>query len=154
MKKSLGATIAVAVLVFAACGGSDGDSKASGVQGEAADAALAAAAEEGFEFDESCVHDLAKQLSDEDAQIIVDSGGQNSDLSAEGEALSDELLGCIDNDVLVDQFIAGLAASGQEVDEDCVRDKLEDFDLSSISSDADLPDDVVAGLIECFDFGG
>ena len=153
MKKSIGATIAVAALVLAACG-SDGDGGASGVQGEAADAAMAVAAEEGFELDESCVNDLAKQLTDDDAQAIVDSGGQNSDLSPEGEALSDDLISCIDNDALVDQFVAALAASGQEVDEDCVREKLEGVDLSQMADDSDLPDDVVVELIECFDLGG
>ena len=153
MKKSIGATIAAAALVLAACG-SDGDSGASGVQGEAADAAMALGAEEDFELDESCVNDLAKQLSDEDAQAIVDSGGGDADLSPEGEALSAQLLSCVDNDVLVDQFIAGLAASGQEVDEDCVREKLEGVDLTQMASDADLPDEVVIELLECFDLGG
>jgi hypothetical protein len=153
MKKSIGATIAVAALVLAACG-SDGGGGASGVQGEAADAAMAAGTDAGFGFDEACVNDLAKQLSDADAQAIVDSGGQNSDLSPEGEALSDDLLGCIDNDDLIDQFIIGLTSSGQAVDEDCVREKLEDVDLSQMADDSDLPDEVVVELIECFDLGG
>jgi hypothetical protein len=153
MKKSIGATIAVAALVLAACG-SDGDGGASGVQGEAADAAMAAGTDAGFGFDEACVNDLAKQLSDADAQAIVDSGGQNSDLSPEGEALSDDLLGCIDNDDLIDQFIIGLTSSGQAVDEDCVREKLEGVDLSQMADDSDLPDEVVVELIECFDLGG
>jgi len=153
MKKSIGATIAVVALTFAACGSDDGDS-ASGVQGEAADAALAVAAEEDFELDEACVNDIASQLSDEDAQAIIDSGGDDADLSPEGEALSLDLLSCLDNDALVDQFIAGMTAEGQEVDEDCVRKNLEDFDLTEVVASAEPSSEMVAALIECFETGG
>jgi hypothetical protein len=153
MKKSIGATIAVAALVLAACG-SDGDGGASGVQGEAADAAMALAADEDFELDESCVNDIAKQLSDEDAQAIVDSGGGDADLSPEGAALSLQLLGCIDGDALVDQFIAGMTADGQEVDEDCVRENLEGYDLAEVAASGQPSDEMVAALIPCFDLGG
>ena len=153
MKKSIGVTVAVAALVLAACG-SDGGGGASGVQGEAADAAMAAAAEQDFELDESCVNDLAEQLSDEDAQAIVDAGGGDADLSPEGEALSLQLLGCIDSDALVDQFIAGMTADGQVVDEDCVRENLEDFDLAEVAASGQPSDEMVAALIPCFDLGG
>ena len=152
MKKSIGATIAVAALVLAACG-SDGDGGASGVQGEAADAAMAIAADEDFELDESCVNDLAKQLSDEDAQAIVDSGAGDADLSPEGEALSAQLLGCIDGDALVDEFIAGMTADGQEIDEDCVRENLEGFDLAEVAATGEPSDEMIAALIPCFDLG-
>jgi hypothetical protein len=153
MKKSIGVTVAVAALVLAACG-SDGGGGASGVQGEAADAAMAIAADEDFELDESCVNDLAEQLSDEDAQAIVDAGGGDADLSPEGEALSLQLLGCIDGDALVDQFIAGMIADGQVVDEDCVRENLEDFDLAEVAASGQPSDEMVAALIPCFDLGG
>ena len=153
MKKSFGATIAIAALTLAACG-SDGGSGASGVQGEAADAAMALAADEDFELDESCVNDLASQLSDEDAQKIVDSGGGDADLSPEGEELSDQLLGCVDNDALIDQFIVGMTASGQEVDEECVRENLEGFDLAEVAASGEPSNEMVAALIECFDLGG
>jgi hypothetical protein len=153
MKKSIGATIAVAALVLAACG-SDGDGGASGVQGEAADAAMALAADEDFELDESCVNDIAKQLSDEDAQAIVDSGGEDADLSPEGAELSLQLLSCIDGDALVDQFIAGMTADGQDVDEDCVRENLEGYDLAEVATSGQPSDEMIAALIPCFDLGG
>ena len=153
MKKSIGVTVAVAALVLAACG-SDGGGGASGVQGEAADAAMAIAADEDFELDESCVNDLAEQLSDEDAQAIVDARSGDAHLSPEGEALSLQLLGCIDGDALVDQFIAGMIADGQVVDEDCVRENLEDFDLAEVAASGQPSDEMVAALIPCFDLGG
>lgn len=157
MKKSIGATIAVAALVLAACG-SDSDSGsgsgAGGVQGEAADAALALAADEDFNLDESCVNDIASQLTDDDAQAIVDSGGGDADLSAAGEALSLELLSCIDGDALVDQFIAGMTADGQNVDEECVRENLKGFDLAEVAATGEPSTEMITALIECFDLGG
>lgn len=153
MKKSIGATIAVAALVLSACG-SDGGSSAGGVQGEAADAAMALAADEDFDLDESCVNDIANQLSDEDAQAIVDSGGDDADLSPEGEALSLQLLNCVDGDALIDEFIAGMTADGQEVDEECVRENLEGFDLAELAATGEPSNDLITALIECFDLGG
>jgi len=148
------ATLATGVLLLAACGGDDG---AGGAQGQAADAAMAAAAQEGFELDEGCVNDIAAQLSDEDAQAIVDAGPNgDADISAEGEALSLELLGCVDASALVDQFIEGMAESGQDFDEACVRERLEDFDIGSLVAEGGEapPTDLVQAMIECIDVGG
>lgn len=153
MNKSIGATFAVAALVLAACG-SDGGGSVGGIQGEAADAAMALADGEDFELDEACVNDLARQLSDADAQAIVDSGGGEADLSPEGEETTLQILGCIDSDALIDQFIVGLTEDGQGVDEACVRENLQDFDLSEIAASGEPTSDIIGALIECFDFGG
>lgn len=149
------AALAVGGLLLAACGSDDGG--AGGAQGEAADAAMEAAAAEGFELDEGCVNDLAGDLSDEDAQAIVDAGPDGSaDLSAEGEALSLELLTCVDSDALVDQFIEGMAQSGEDFDEACAREQLADFDIAELvaTGDETPPTDLIQAMVQCIDIGG
>ena len=53
----------------------------------------------GIEFDLQCVADLVAQLSDEDAKLVADSaraGGEGDpQLSAEGEAIGDQLETCV-----------------------------------------------------------
>ena len=76
--------------------------------------------------------------------------------SAAGAALSLELLGCVDEDTLVDLFVEALAGSGQDFDEDCVREKLEEFDVADIvaaSQGAEPPADVVAAMVSCVSGG-
>lgn len=155
MKKSISAIFAVAALTLAACGGGDSGS-AGGIQGEAADAAMALTEDEDFDLDEACVNEVASQLSDADAQAIVDSGGSGSDvdLSPEGEAITLELLSCIDSDALIDQVIAGMTADGQEVDEDCIRENLQGFDLAELATTGEPSSDMIGALIGCFDLGG
>ena len=150
------AALAVGGLLLAACGSDSGGP--SGAQGEAADAAIAAADEEGFALDEGCVNDLAGQLSDDDAQAIVD-GGPDGDaaLSPEGEDLSLQLLTCVDGDELVDQFIEGMNESGQAFDEACARERLEDFDIAALvaaGEGAEPPDDLIQVMIDCIEIGG
>lgn len=149
------AALAIGGLLLAACGGDDGG--AGGAQGQAADAAMVAAAQEGFTLDEGCVNDIAAQLSDEDAQAIVDAGPDgDADISAEGEALSLELLSCVDSSALVDQFIEGMSESGEDFDEACVRERLEDFDIAELVAEGGEapPTDLVQAMIECIDLGG
>ncbi len=59
---------------------------------------LAQGTELGIAFDNQCVFDLVAQLSDADAKLLADSaraGAQQSPtLSAEGEALGEQLLNC------------------------------------------------------------
>ena len=149
VNKTIISAIAVGILVLAACGSDDG---ASGVQAEAAQQALDRADDLGMDLDESCVQDLAKQLSDDDAQAIVDEGTDGDpDLSDEGEALTSDLLNCIGDDALIDLFIAGLGESGDNIDEDCLRDKLADVDLSAALSADDTPTELVTAVIECTD---
>jgi len=159
MNKSIGALFAGATLVLAACGGGDGGGggggSAGGIQGQAADIAMSLADGEEFELDEACVNDLASQLSDADAQAIVDTGPDGDpELSPEGETTTLGILGCIDSDALIDQFIVGMTEGGQEVDEACVRENLQDFDLAEIAATGEPSDDMIGALIECFDLGG
>jgi hypothetical protein len=153
MKKTIGATFAVAALALAACG-SDGGGSAGGVQGEAADAAMALAEGEDFEIDEACVNDLASQLSDADAQALVDSGGDDAVLSPEGQATTLQIPSCIDSEALIDLVIAGMAQDGQPFDEACVRENLQDFDLSEIVASGEPTSEMIGALIACFDIGG
>jgi len=150
------APLLVGGLLLAACGSDSGSP--SGAQGQAADAAISAAAAEGFELDEGCVNDLAGQLSDDDAQAIADAGPDgDADLSPEGEELSLQLLTCVDSDALVDQFIAGMNESGEAFDEACARERLEDFDIAALvaaGEGAEPPDDLIRAMIDCIEIGG
>jgi hypothetical protein len=155
MKKSIVASLAVAVLVLAGCGSDSGG--ASGPQGEAADAAMAAAAEQGMELDEDCVDDLAAQLSDEDAEAIVAAGPDgDADISDEGTAIGVQLLSCADNEDLVDAFIEEMKANtGADFDEACVRESLEGVDMSEMAGEATTgtPEELVTAVTDCFDLG-
>ena len=154
MNKKLISAIAAGVLVLATCGSDsdsgttdsgtsaeagttvgDADSGAGSDQEQAADAAIAAAKAEGIELDEDCVNELAGQLSDEDAKAIVAAGTDgDADVSAEGEAIGTQLIGCADNDQIIDLFITQMEASGQDFDEDCVRDNMKDLDLAELTA--------------------
>ncbi len=157
MKKKLISTIAAGILVLAACG-SDSGSSASGAQGEAADAAIAAAKDQGIELDVDCVNELASKLSDEDAQAIVDAGPDgDADVSDEGTAIGTQLLGCAGNDQIIDAFINELKTSEQDFDEGCVRDGLKDLDLAALAASEDgqsgTPDEIVSAVFSCFSLG-
>ena len=55
--------------------------------------------------------------------------------------------------MLLDRFIEGMGDAGEEFDEDCVREKLKDFDLSEVAQagpDAEPPTEMVTAMIECF----
>lgn len=149
--------VGVVGLALAGCGsdGDSGDGDLGGPQAAAAAATIESASNSGLQLDEGCVNDLAAQLSDADAEAIASS--DDAEISAEGQALGAELLGCADADALVDAFIAGMSESGQEIDEDCARDKLEDVDIPELvaaTENGDMPSDLVAQLIECVDPGG
>jgi hypothetical protein len=160
MYRTLMLGIAVAGLALAGCGSDGGGDGASGdlggPQAAAAAATIESASSSGLQLDEACVNDLAAQLSDEDAEAIV-SGGDDAEISAEGQALGGELLGCADADALVDAIIAGINESGQEIDEDCARAELADEDVAEVVAaiqGGDMPPDLVAALVECIDVGG
>jgi hypothetical protein len=157
--KRTSAIVAILVLGLAACG-SDGDS-GSGLtddQEAAAASAIDEAEAGGIELDEDCVNEVAAQLSDDDAAKAAAAGpGENAELSPEGEALGLELLGCADEEALIDLFIAGISESGQAFDEDCAREKLEGLDVSDLaaaSQGGDPPEELIAALMECADIGG
>ena len=153
MKRTAAITIAIAGLLLAGCG-SDSSGGASGAQGEAAQAAIDGAKESGVDLDEDCVDDVASKLSDEDAEIIANNGDE--ELSAEGAALSLQILTCVDPDALADMFVEGMSQSGQEFDEDCVRERLEKIDIAELVTSSDggePPADVVAAMSECISGG-
>jgi hypothetical protein len=106
-------------------------------------------------FDRDCVEDKASELSEEDAQAIADAGPDGSpELSEAGAALTVSLAACIDNDALVEEFISGMQESGEEFDEQCVRDGLEGFDMAEIAvagSEGEMPDGLLSSLIDCFE---
>jgi hypothetical protein len=138
MRTQIISTIAIATLVLSACGGG-----ASGVQGEAADALVESAEAEGLDLDKSCVEDVAKKLSDSDAEKLA--ADADAELSPEGETMQFELFDCVDIDSYVDLLVADM---GDEVDADCLKDALEDMDLSK-GEDA-----LFGALSECTDIGG
>ena len=108
------AILPIVLLGAAACGGGGSDGLSDDQQA-AVDQFMTQEDAEAV-FDEECVEDKAKDLSDDDAKAIAEAGPDGTpDLSAEGLALTLELAGCIDGDALVDQFIAGLTATPHEV---------------------------------------
>jgi hypothetical protein len=140
-------TVVVAGLAMTACGGgSNGD------RGEAVDLFVEAMEDEGVEVDRGCAETVVDKLSDDDVKAIIDeSNGGDATLSPAGEALSDDLLDCVDmssliSDDLIDQIVEG---AGDNVDADCMRDALENLDLSN-------PDDpgVARAMIDCVDLDG
>ena len=154
MKKSRFAILPVVLLAAAACGG--GSDGLSDNQQAAADQFMSQEDAQAV-FDQDCVEDKAKDLSDDDAKAIAEAGADGDpQLSPEGVAQTLELAGCIDADALVDEFIAGMAESGQDFDEACVREGLEDFDMAEIAvasaESGDIPEGLLSSLIDCFDF--
>jgi hypothetical protein len=142
MRTRIISTLAAATLALSACGGGG----ASGAQGEAADALAESAEAEGLDIDKGCVEDLAKKLSDADAEKLAAAGADDDpELSPEGEALQFELFDCVDIDSYVDLLVEDM---GDEVDADCLKDALEDMDLSK-GEEA-----LTGALFECVDFGG
>ena len=88
--KKLMAAVAVASMLLIGCG-SDGDSGGSGAQEELAD--LLVTEEAGF--DEECVRDKTDELSDDDAQFLVDNIDA-TDTEAFSEGLQEWVLGLFD----------------------------------------------------------
>jgi hypothetical protein len=150
MKSRLVATISIAALALAACGGGDG-----GAQDEVADMVIEEMEAEGADVDEDCVKDATGDLSDDDAQKILDAGpdGNADDLSEEAQAAAGKLLGCIGLDSVVDDMIGEMESQmGEEnVDADCMRDAAADLDLENIDEGNG---DLMTAMLECIDVGG
>lgn len=129
MKSRITIAIGALSLFATACGGGGG----GGVQDEVADEMIKAAAEEGITVDESCVKDIASKLSDADAQAILEAeeSGGAPEVSDEAEALSAELVNCIDSGDLIDDAIASLPQDGS-IDLDCVREIFEGLDFAEM----------------------
>ena len=153
MNKKFISALAVGALVLAGCGDDDdggGGADLSDAQQGVVDQALLLVEEAGQEIDESCVEDLAGQLTEEDAQAIVDAGSDgNPELSSEGEALQLELFTCMDQEAIVGLFIQSIEEAGQEVDDDCVQDALADTDLIPLLDSEEPPAELIEAVLGC-----
>ncbi len=100
LRHRLVAGLAVSALALAACGDDDGGGSP---QDEVADLLLGDLEGEdleGVEVDEDCIRDVTGQLSDEDAQAIIDAGPDGeADISDAGEEVGFGVLECIDFDL-------------------------------------------------------
>ena len=140
------ALVAASVLLVPACGGDDDDS-AGGVQNDAADELIEQADDAELDPDEACIRDKAAGLSDEDAQKIVDAESDTpEDLSPEGLAIVGEAMSCVSGDAMLDSIIESLP---EDVDGDCVRDKLEDADFGAMFESGTMPPEVEQAVTEC-----
>ena len=149
MKSRMLATLSIAALALAACGG---DSK----QDEVADMMIEEMEAEGAELDEDCVRDAAGELSDDDAQKILDAGPDGDpDVSDEAQAAARKLVSCIDVSSLVGDMIDDMVAEmGEEnVDRDCIEEALDGIDLAAMDDD---PGALMGPMMECItiDLGG
>lgn len=135
--RSIG-TLVLAALVVSACGGDDGK------QGEVADMFVELAESEGIELDQECVEEAAGQLSDSDAEKIVDAGTEGSaDVSDEAQVIGEQILGCLDvgsyRDSILSQF-----ETDPSMDTDCLRAELED--LATVD---EIDERVIDAAFEC-----
>ena len=141
------ALLATSVLLFAACGDDD-DDDAGGVQAEAADEFIDQMEDGDVDPDEECVHTAFADMSDDDAQRIVDAGSDETpDLSPEAMAIVTEATtSCASSEDLLDSIIEGLP---EGVDGDCVRDRLADADFGEIASSGTMPPELEEAITEC-----
>ncbi len=108
------------------------------------------AGEQGIEFDRGCVEDLAGELSDDDAEAIVDAGTEgDAEISAEGEAIGDRVFTeCVDlssyRDAIIEQF-----EGDETVDADCLRDAMGDA-----STVEELEESMISMAFECSSLDG
>ena len=141
------ALMATSVLLFAACGDDD-DDDAGGVQAEAADEFIDQMRDEDVDPNEECVHTAFADMSDDDAQRIVDAESDEApDLSPEAMAIVTEATtSCASSEDLLDSIIESLP---EGIDGDCVRDRLEDADFDEIVSSGTMPPEVEEAITEC-----
>ena len=161
MRKITG-LLAASVLFVAACGGDDDDAgsaqsdtaaateaagSATGIQNDAADQIIDQADSANLDPDEGCIRDKAANLSDDDAQKIVDAGSSDTpDLSPAGLAIVAETMSCVSESAMLDQIVEGLP---EGADGDCVRDKLKDVDFGAIFESGTTPPEVDQAVSDC-----
>ena len=140
------ALLATSVLLFAACG--DDDDDAGGVQAQAADEFIDQMKDGDVDPDEECVRTAFADMSDDDAQAIVDAGSDETpDLSPEAMAIVTEATAsCASTEDLLDTIIEDLP---EGVDGDCVRDLLADAEFGDIISSGTMPPEVAEAITEC-----
>jgi hypothetical protein len=141
------ALLATSVLLFAACGDDD-DDDAGGVQAEAADEFIDQMKDGDVDPDEECVRTAFADMSDDDAQAIVDAGSDETpDLSPEAMAIVTEATAsCASTEDLLDTIIEDLP---EGVDGDCFRDLLADAEFGDIISSGTMPPEVAEAITEC-----
>jgi hypothetical protein len=141
------ALLASSVLLVAACGDDDDDSAGS-VQDDAADELVQQMDDEDIDADEGCVREAFADMSDDDAQMIVDAGSdEDPDLSPEGLAIvAQATASCASGEDMIDTIIEGLP---ENVDGDCVRDRLADADFGEILSSGTMPPEIQEAITEC-----
>lgn len=100
MRTRLFGTIAIAALALTACGGDDGG---GGAQDQVADMMIdvlnEASEVEGVEvdIDEDCIRDKVDELSDADAQAILDAGPEGDpEVSDAADAIGETMFDCVD----------------------------------------------------------
>src|SRR4051794_36587037 len=120
---------------------------ASGVQNAAADEIIKQADSGNLNPDENCIREKTANLSDEDAQKIVDSGSSDTpDLSPAGLAIVAQTMTCVSADKMLDELVKDLPTG---VDANCVRDKLKNADFSAIFTSQTLPPEIEQAMSDC-----
>jgi hypothetical protein len=163
-KKLAMASLAALALIGAACGGDDSSSgSAGGDQGKVADQMMSAAKDEGIELDRECVDTVAGKLSDADAKAILASidSDEDPEISADGDALAEEMFSCVPADAIVQQMMDSIGDQ-PGMDKECVQKVLEGLssaDMASLAqSDGDMSNPVMSqimeGVLPCMSLGG
>jgi len=146
----LAATAATCLaLALGACGDDDdGGGAGSSLQSRVADNVMDEAEDEDVELDRACVDVITAQLSDEDAQVIVDSIGsdEDPDVSDEGDALAAQIFGCASDGDIVDALMENFDQEG--LDEDCVRGVLEGYTSEELAAIGQSGSDASSGVME------
>ena len=143
--------LAAGVLVLGACG-SESTAQLNADQERVVELVMQSSEESGLTLDETCVSEVVSRMSDEDAKALAESDlGADVELSAEGEALGEELVTCLDRDEFINALVADLSASGINVDRDCIADALADVELTELfdSTGEGPPVEVIEALDAC-----
>ena len=138
---SVAAALVLAVSV-AGCGSDDSAPTATTnaplppgqAQGKLVELTLQGFAQQQLGADRECIATLATQLSDADAQALVDAyPSGDPKISPAGRAIGDRLLECVDRNDLLDTLVSSLVASAP-VTESCVRGILEPLDTAQLAA--------------------
>lgn len=144
MRRTIIGLAAAATLVLSACGGGGG-----GQQGEVADLMLEQAAAEDITLDPDCVREVAGKLSDDDAAKIIEAGVDGDvELSAEGDALGEEMFNCVDMSTIVDQIVEEMGGS-EMVDADCLEEVISDLSPEQMAAGEGME-----GIAACIEMDG
>lgn len=135
--------IATALVAVSACGGAPSD------QDKITDMVMQAAIDEGLELDKKCVSDLAAQISDADAKIIIDAGiSGTGEVSEAATTIGLKMVSCTTNtDVLIETLVSELSTI-EGLDADCLRSALKKLEPAQLGQPDD-PSGVQAAVIGC-----